>query len=44
MSWCETDCKINVPLVKQNVMKVSEEDRELIRTGKRDGVEGAERG
>ena len=21
MSWCETECKKNVPLVKQNVMK-----------------------
>ena len=22
MSWCETECKKNVPLVKQNVMKL----------------------
>ena len=22
MSWCETECKQNVPLVKQNVMKL----------------------
>ena len=22
MSWCETGCKKNVPLVKQNVMKL----------------------
>ena len=26
MSWCETECKKNVPLVKQNVI-----DKELIR-------------
>ena len=22
MSWCETECKKNVPLLKQNVMKL----------------------
>ena len=22
MAWCETECKKNVPLVKQNVMKL----------------------
>ena len=22
MSWCETECKKNMPLVKQNVMKL----------------------
>ena len=22
MSWCETECKTNVPLVKQNAMKL----------------------
>ena len=43
MSWCETECKKNVLLVKQNVMKF-EEDRELIRRERRDGGEGAERG
>ena len=24
MSWCETECKKNVPLVKQNVMKLED--------------------
>ena len=43
MSWCETECKKNVPLVKQNVMKF-EEDRELIRRERREGGEGEERG
>ena len=39
MSWCETECKKNVPLVKQNVI-----DKELIRRERRDGGEGKERG
>ena len=40
MSWSETECKKNVPLVEKNV----EEDRELIRRERRDGREGEERG
>ena len=39
MSWYETECKKNVPLVKQNVI-----DKELIRRERRDGGEGEERG
>ena len=39
MSWCETECKKNVLLVKQNVI-----DKELIRRERRDGGEGEERG
>ena len=45
MSWCETECKKNVPLVKQNVMKL-----EVFILGgqridqKRKGEEGEERG
>ena len=39
MSWCETECKKNVPLVKQNVI-----DKELIRRERKDGREGEERG
>ena len=39
MSLCETECKKNVPLVKQNVI-----DKELIRRERRDGGEGEERG
>ena len=38
-SWCETECKKNVPLVKQNVI-----DKELIRRERRDGGDGEERG
>ena len=44
MSWCETECKKNVPLVKQNVMKLEVFDKELIRRERRDGGEGEERG
>ena len=40
MSWCETECKKNVPLVNQNV----NQDKELIRRERRDGGEGEERG
>ena len=39
MSWCETECKKNMPLVKQNVMKL-----EVFRRERRDGGEGEERG
>ena len=47
MSWCETECKKDVPLVKQNVMKL--EVFILGRQGidqreRRDGGEGEERG
>ena len=34
----------NVPLVRQNVMSLSWEDRGLIRRERRDGEEGEERG
>ena len=46
MSWCETECKKNVPLVKQNVMKLEGlyQDKELIRRERRDGGDGEERG
>ena len=46
MSWCETECKIYVPLVKQNVMKLEVFilGKELIRRKRRDGGEGEERG
>ena len=52
MSWCETECKKNVPLVKQNVMKLEVFilGRQIIdRKRKGDGEErglrkGAERG
>ena len=47
MSWCETECKKNVPLVKQNVMKLEVfifGDKELIRGERSNGGEGKERG
>ena len=44
MSWCETECQKNVPLVKQNVMKLEVLDKELIRRERMDGGEGEERG
>ena len=44
MSCCETECKKNVPLVKQNVMKFEVFILELIRRERRDGGEGVERG
>ena len=39
-----TECKKNVPLVKQNVMKLEVFDKELIRRERRDGGEREERG
>ena len=44
MSWCGTECKKNVPLVKRNLKSLSQKDRELIRRERRDGGEGEERG
>ena len=42
MSWCETECKNNVPLVKQNIMKLEVfilGRQRLIRERRRDGRE-----
>ena len=46
MSWCETECKKNVPLVKQNVVKFEVfilGGQRIDQKRRRDGGEGEER-
>ena len=45
MSWCETECKKYVPLVKQNIMKLEVlGGLRIDQKKKKDGGEGEERG
>ena len=44
MSWCETECKTNMPLVKQNVMKLEVFILRFDQNRKKDMGEGEERG